>query len=96
MRVRFRNTEKGLEAREVEMDGIRLSSERLVGFEICGADRKFFKAEAKIEGEEVVVFNPEVPNPVAVRYAWADFPLANLYNRDALPAEPFEAELPLK
>jgi len=33
---------------------------------------------------------------VAVRYAWADFPLANLYNRDALPAEPFEAELPLK
>ena len=96
LRVRFRNTEKGLEAREVEMDGIRLSSERLVGFEICGADRKFFKAEAKIEGEEVVVFNPEVPNPVAVRYAWADFPLANLYNRDALPAEPFEAELPLK
>ena len=64
----------------------------LEGFAICGSDRKWRWAEAKIEGDEVVVWSPEVPNPVAVRYAWADNPIANLYNGAGLPAVPFRTD----
>ncbi len=59
-------------------------------FAICGPDKKFVWAKAKIEGDKVVVWNDNVDNPVAVRYAWADNPEgANLYNKEGLPASPF-------
>jgi sialate O-acetylesterase len=59
-------------------------------FAIAGADKKFVWAKAKIEGNSVVVWNDQVANPVAVRYAWADNPEgANLYNKEGLPASPF-------
>ena len=64
----------------------------LAGFEICGADRHYVWAEAHVEGDTVVVSAPEVPEPRAVRYAWADNPLANLYNGAGLPASPFQTE----
>jgi len=60
-------------------------------FAIAGADGKFVWAKAKIEGDQVIVWNDGVPNPTAVRYAWADNPDgANLYNKEGLPASPFE------
>ncbi|MFL6332571.1 MAG: sialate O-acetylesterase [Pyrinomonadaceae bacterium] len=62
------------------------------GFYVAGADRKFVPAEARIEKGEVVVWSKEVPAPVAVRYAWADNPSANLYNSDGLPASPFRTD----
>jgi sialate O-acetylesterase len=59
-------------------------------FAIAGADKKFVWANAKIKGNKIVVWNDSVPNPVAVRYAWADNPEgANLYNKAGLPASPF-------
>ncbi|UCD38420.1 MAG: sialate O-acetylesterase, partial [Fidelibacterota bacterium] len=59
-------------------------------FAIAGADKKFVWAKAKIKGDKVVVWNKAIPNPVAVRYAWADNPEgANLYNKEGLPASPF-------
>jgi sialate O-acetylesterase len=65
----------------------------LAGFAIAGADRRFVWASAKIEGERVAVWNPEVEVPVAVRYAWADNPdTANLFNREGLPASPFRTD----
>lgn len=65
---------------------------RLYHFAIAGADRKYVWAQAKIEGDQVVVWSDQVLNPVSVRYAWADNPRsANLYNVDGLPASPFEA-----
>jgi len=65
----------------------------LRGFAIAGADRRFVWANAKIEGDRVVVWSPEVTAPVAVRYAWADNPAgANLYNRSGLPAAPFRTD----
>jgi sialate O-acetylesterase len=55
--------------------------------------RKFVWADAKIEGDTVVVSSPQVLQPVAVRYAWADNPEGcNLFNGDGLPASPFEAK----
>ncbi len=65
----------------------------LKGFTLAGADRVFHPAQAKIEGERIVVSSADVPEPVAVRYAWANYPLeANLYNREGLPASPFRTD----
>jgi len=67
--------------------------EPLNQFAIAGADRKFVWAEAKVVGETVVVSNSNVPNPTAVRYAWAENPEGcNLYNKDGLPASPFRTD----
>lgn len=68
------------------------NGEPLKGFAIAGADRKFVWAEARIEGDTVLVSSPQVPEPVAVRYAWADNPVCNLYNRAGLPASPFRTD----
>ena len=73
-------------------EGLCAKGENLQGFAIAGADRKFVEAEARIEGETVVVSSPEVPEPVAVRYAWADNPVCNLYNAAGLPASPFRTD----
>ena len=62
------------------------------GFAIAGADRRFVWAEARIEGETVIVSSPSVPRPVAVRYAWADNPIVNLSNKAGLPASPFRTD----
>jgi sialate O-acetylesterase len=62
-------------------------------FAIAGTDKKYIWANAKINGDHIVVWSDEVPNPVAVRYAWADNPEgANLYNKNGLPASPFETD----
>lgn len=64
----------------------------LEGFAICGEDRKWVWADAKIAGDTVVVWSDQVPAPVAVRYAWADNPTCNLYNAAGLPASPFRTD----
>jgi sialate O-acetylesterase len=64
----------------------------LEGFAVCGADLVWHWADAKIEGDSVVVSSPSVPEPVAVRYAWANNPTCNLYNRAGLPAGPFRTD----
>jgi sialate O-acetylesterase len=67
--------------------------EELNYFSIAGADKKFVWAKAKIEGDKVVVWNDEIPQPMYVRYAWADNPFgANLYNKEGLPASPFRTD----
>ncbi len=80
--IRFRFVGDGLEAR----------GEALKGFSIAGADRKFHWADARVEGNEVVVSGKEVSSPVAVRYAWAGSPEGNLYNKNGLPASPFRTD----
>ena len=64
----------------------------LQGFMICGADRRWHWADARIEAGKVVVGSRAVPQPVAVRYAWADHPIANLVNAAGLPAFPFRTD----
>ncbi len=90
--VHFLRIGKGLAARDVELGlcgKYKLSSDELRGFEIAGADQQFVSADAAIVGDSVVVKSDLVPVPTAVRYAWKDFPLANLYNREGFPATPF-------
>lgn len=70
-----------------------LDGKPLAEFAIAGADQKFVWAQAQIEGDTVVVRAPEVPDPVAVRYAWASNPAhANLANAAGLPASPFRTD----
>ncbi len=67
-------------------------SPELKGFEIAGSDHQFHPANAIIQGGEIVVSNPQVKYPVAVRYAWANSPVCNLYNAGDLPASPFRTD----
>ena len=62
-------------------------------FAIAGSDKKFVFARAAIVGDSVVVSSSEVPDPVAVRYAWADNPEGcNLFNKEGFPASPFRTD----
>lgn len=86
LRLRFRHVDGGL----VSKGG------PLKGFAIAGADGKFVWADARIEGDNVVVSHASVPQPKVVRYAWADFPnTANFYNAANLPALPFRSDGPV-
>ncbi|GAB5559970.1 MAG: sialate O-acetylesterase [Synoicihabitans sp.] len=63
------------------------------GFAIAGEDQKFVWAEAEITGRnQIKVSSPDVPHPVAVRYAWADNPVANLRDLNGLPVTPFRTD----
>jgi len=66
--------------------------EPVKAFSIAGADHKWHWADAKIDGNSVVVSSPDVPAPVAVRYAWASYIDTNLYNKDGLPAFSFRTD----
>ncbi len=72
--------------------GLVVKGNKLEGFAIAGEDQKFVWANAKIEGETVVVWSDSVAKPVAVRYAWAYNPAATLYNAADLPAVPFRTD----
>ena len=72
-----------------------ISNKPLKGFQICGPDRKWQWAKAKIISKNSVeVFHPNISNPVEVRYAWAENPDSNLYNKEGLPTSVFKAEKP--
>ncbi|HXK05608.1 MAG TPA: sialate O-acetylesterase [Verrucomicrobiae bacterium] len=66
----------------------------IAGFEVAGRDGNYVEAQAKIEGATLVVSSPQVAEPVAVRYAWADDPVCNLVNQAGLPASPFRSDQP--
>lgn len=68
-------------------------NDKLNHFAIAGPDGKFIWAEAKIEGDRVVVWHDDIEDPAAVRYGWANNPEgANLYNKAGLPASPFRTD----
>jgi len=83
VRIRFDHADGGL----VTSDGLAPGS-----FAIAGQDRQFVQAQARIDGQTVVVHSDRVPEPVAVRYGWADSPRCNLYNAAGLPASPFRTD----
>jgi sialate O-acetylesterase len=85
VRLSFAHVDGGLVARGGE----------LTWFELGDVDGAFMPAEARIEGDTVLVTAPALRVPAAVRYAWADNPSGcNLYNAAAPPASPFRMEVP--
>ena len=83
IRVRFSHLGSGLEVR---------GQGELQGFALAGADHKLHWADARIDGDSVIVSSRDVPLPIAVRYAWGDSPICNLINKDGLPASPFRTD----
>ncbi|RXG32373.1 sialate O-acetylesterase [Leeuwenhoekiella marinoflava] len=82
--ITFKNAGSGL----ITNDGEELSE-----FAIAGKNKKFVWANARIEGNKVIVWSDQIKDPVYVRYAWADNPdNPNLYNEEGLPASPFRIE----
>ncbi|QMV18135.1 sialate O-acetylesterase [Granulicella sp. 5B5] len=73
-------------------DGLSTHGSPLNGFEIAGADHHFIPAEAKIEGDTIVVSAPSISKPVYVRYGWMGVVTGWLYNADGLPAPTFTSE----
>jgi sialate O-acetylesterase len=105
IRLRFKYAEDGLVAQDLPAQYevrrtaketaplVRNSPEsELEGFAICGEDKKWVWADAKIDGETVLVWSDEVKAPVAVRYAWSDNPTCNLSSKAGLPASPFRTD----
>jgi len=65
----------------------------ILGFIICGADKKWHAAQGKIIGANVVeLWSDKVQSPMAVRYAWSETPVCNLYSADGLPVTPFRTD----
>lgn len=77
--VSFDHANSGLDARGGD----------LVGFEITDGSGSWHRANARIDGQTVIVSSPAVKSPTAVRYAWAANPKASLFNKAGLPASPF-------
>lgn len=84
MRVTFTHA-TGLRLEPAKGDG-------RVSFEVAGADQVFVPAEARLDGQTLLVSAPSVSAPVAVRYAWRNSPDARLFNRASLPAAPFRSD----
>lgn len=77
--------------RTVDVDQVK-------GFAICGADKKWVWATASIIGgskkgtNQIEVSSPQVPQPIAVRYAWSDNPICNVFSLEGLPLTPFRTD----
>lgn len=82
IRLLFDNVGSGLMAK----DGM------LKGFAIAGEDQRFVWADAKIDGDTVLVWSEQIEKPVATRYAWSKWIPCNLFNREDLPASPFRTD----
>ena len=73
-------------------DGGLVGKDGLRGFVICGEDRVWKPANVKIDDSKLFVSHPEVPKPIAVRYAWHETPPVTLWNAAGLPASPFRTD----
>jgi sialate O-acetylesterase len=72
--------------------GLIVKGDTLKGFAIAGSDKNWVWGNALIDGKTVVISNPAVPAPVAIRYGWAKNQIVNLYNKENLPASPFRTD----
>ncbi|MBN8217398.1 MAG: hypothetical protein J0L75_12205 [Spirochaetes bacterium] len=91
--LRFDQVGSGLVAKEVQLGlKYKLEAGDLRGFAVASTDEAFVWAKAEIQANQVQVTHPEGKPITAVRYAWANFHLANLYNKEGFPAAPFRTD----
>lgn len=72
--------------------GLSAKDGQLSDFIIAGTDKKFVPAKAVIDGDTIVVSSPQVTEPVAVRYAWTNWVMGTLFNKEGLPASSFRTD----
>ena len=73
-------------------DGLAAKGDKLLGFTIGGDNGEFVEADAKIEGDTVVVSSPKIEKPANVRFGWKNYMTVNLFNKEGLPASPFRTD----
>lgn len=73
-------------------NGLVCKDKQVKGLEIAGADGTFVPAKAQIKGSTLIVFSPEVKNPVTVRYCFDDATIGNLFSKEGLPVAPFRSD----
>ncbi|MCX6855779.1 MAG: sialate O-acetylesterase [Verrucomicrobia bacterium] len=90
---------KALLTFDYALQGLRtIDVDEVKGFALCGADQKWVWAKASILGgskkgsNQIEVSSPQVPQPVAVRYAWSDNPICNVFSAEGLPLTPFRTD----
>jgi len=81
-----------IRVRFTQAEGLKAVGENVTGFQVCGSDGEFQKANAKLEDGVVVVWADEVNQPTQVRYLWQDTAKANLFNQKGLPARSFRTD----
>ena len=69
--------------------GLEVRGDKATGFELAGADKKFFPAEAEISAGRVILRSAEVPEPRYARYCWGNFPEYSVFGRNGIPLAPF-------
>lgn len=72
--------------------GIVSKGKSIKGVFIAGADRQFYPAEATITGKKLIVWSKSVPSPVAVRYAFSNTAVGNLFSKEGMPVAPFRTD----
>lgn len=72
--------------------GLMVKGDQITNFEIAAEDKVFLPAQAKIEGNSIVVFNTKIKNPVAVRFAFSNTAIPNLFNKEGLPVNLFRTD----
>ena len=73
-------------------NGLTTFGKELVNFKIAGENKRFFPAKAAITRDGITVVSPLVEKPVAVRYAFEDFVMGELFNTEGLPASSFRTD----
>lgn len=73
-------------------NGLTSYGKELKCFEVAGSDKRFYQAEAFITDTGITLFSPSVIEPVAVRYAFKDFIIGDLFNTEGLPASSFRSD----
>lgn len=73
-------------------NGLTTFGKDLIHFEVAGENKRFYQAVAAVSGSTVSLFSPSVSNPVAVRYAFDDFVVGELFNTAGLPASSFRTD----
>lgn len=82
IKIQFTHTANGLESK----------GDQITSFEIAGEDKVFLPAQAKIEGNNVIVYNKKIKNPAAVRFAFNNTAIPNLFNKEGLPVNLFRTD----
>ena len=72
--------------------GLRQEGNNALGFEVAGPDKHFYPAEARVSGTSVVVWSKQVSDPQAVRYAFSNTAVGNIFSREGLPLSPFRTD----
>lgn len=95
--ISFANTGAGLVVKESRLEAghqtEKVSRPKLAGFSVCCTDGNFVPADAEIiSPDSVRIWSKQITKPAAVRYAWENYSLANLYNLEGFPCEPFRTD----